>query len=223
LPAADSQVVEFDKEISIMVARYDRMRTRAGWVRIHQEDICQAMGLAPGKKYQSEGGPSTREIVELLRSHSSAADEDVTTFSDALALNWLMAGTDAHAKNYSLLIGPGRTRLAPLYDVASVLPYPRFDLERAKLAMKIGGQYRLRSIGLREWRKLAAELGLDSIATIDRVVRMAHSIPDLTREVANRAKAAGLKHEVIERLSTRLIARARRCLTQLRTTATGLR
>jgi serine/threonine-protein kinase HipA len=218
LPAADSQVIEFGEEISIVVARYDRVRTRAGWIRIHQEGMCQAMGLAPAKKYQSEGGPSAREIVELLRTHSNAAEEDVTTFVDALALSWLMAGTDAHAKNYSLLIGPNRIRLAPLYDAASVLPYPRFDLERAKLAMKIGGQYRLRSIGVREWRKLALELGLDAVAMIDRVVHMVQSIPDLTRDVASRAKAAGLEHEVIERLATRLIGRSRLCLALLRGT-----
>jgi len=42
---------------------------------------------------------------------------------DALAWNWLIAGTDAHAKNYSLLLAGNDVRLAPLYDVASALPY----------------------------------------------------------------------------------------------------
>ena len=42
------------------------------------------------------------------------------------------------AKNYSLLLGSGRVRLAPLYDVASILPYDQCDMLRAKLAMKIG-------------------------------------------------------------------------------------
>jgi hypothetical protein len=38
----------------------------------------------------------------------------------------------------------------PLYDIASVLPYPQFDVARVKLAMKIGDKYRLRDIGRRE-------------------------------------------------------------------------
>ncbi len=72
-----------------------------------------------------------------------------SAFLDSIAYNWLIAGTDAHGKNYALLIGSeGRVRLAPLYDLASVLPYPDIDIERAKLSMKLGGEYRLRNIGL---------------------------------------------------------------------------
>jgi len=72
-------------------------------------------------------------------------------------LNWLIAGTDAHAKNYSVLIAPqGRVRLAPLYDIASVLPYPRFDLHKVKLAMKVGDLSKL--VG-------------DSVAAVDSFAR----------------------------------------------------
>ena len=46
-------------------------------------------------------------------------DEDVVTFLDALILNWLIGERDAHAKNYSILIGGGGLdRPAPLYDIA---------------------------------------------------------------------------------------------------------
>jgi serine/threonine-protein kinase HipA len=54
------------------------------------------------------------DVVELLRTHSSERDEDVWTFISAVGFNWLIAGTDAHAKNYSLLITGGqRVRLRP--------------------------------------------------------------------------------------------------------------
>ncbi|WP_225160046.1 HipA domain-containing protein [Bradyrhizobium sp. BRP56] len=57
-------------------------------------------------------------------------------------------GTDAHAKNYSLLLANGPTvRLAPLYDIASILTYDDVDLQKMKLAMKIGGEYKLGQIG----------------------------------------------------------------------------
>ncbi|MFX5693309.1 HipA domain-containing protein, partial [Acinetobacter baumannii] len=78
----------------------------------------------PTHKYENEGGPGVSAIAGLLRENSRAPAEDVQTFLDAVALNWLIGGTDAHAKNYSILIGAaGRVRLAPLYDVASILPY----------------------------------------------------------------------------------------------------
>jgi len=77
------------------------------------------------------------QALTLLRTYSSTAPQDEETF-DALALNWLIAGTDAHAKDFSILISVGaQVRLAPLYDIASILPYAQLDLSRAKLAMKI--------------------------------------------------------------------------------------
>lgn len=106
-----------------MVERYDRIRQRDRWVRIHQEDLCQALGIHPARKYENEGGPNAAKIVELLRSQSSAPEEDISSFVDSLIFNWLIAGTDAHAKNFSLLLGSqGAVRLAPFYDLASVLP-----------------------------------------------------------------------------------------------------
>jgi serine/threonine-protein kinase HipA len=44
-------------------------------------------------------------LTELLREQSSNPEEDVQSFVDAIAFNWLIAGTDAHAKNYALLLG----------------------------------------------------------------------------------------------------------------------
>jgi serine/threonine-protein kinase HipA len=121
LPAATSQVLRFEKEIAIAVERYDRRRLGNRVMRVHQEDVCQALAILPTRKYQNEGGPGVSTVVELLRTHSSAREEDIRSFVDAVGFNWLIAGTDAHAKNYSLLIAGGpRVRLAPLYDLASV-------------------------------------------------------------------------------------------------------
>jgi serine/threonine-protein kinase HipA len=123
--------------------------------------MCQALGLHPTSKYESDGGPGIATIVELLRDQSSDANKDVEAFVGAIAFNWLIAGTDAHAKNYSLLLGSGGgVRLAPIYDLASIHPYRAPGLRRVKLAMKIGGEYRLSNIGLRHWQRFAIELRL---------------------------------------------------------------
>ncbi|WOH75521.1 HipA domain-containing protein [Bradyrhizobium sp. NDS-1] len=95
-------------------------------------------------KYQIDGGPSPADVIELLRTYSTDRVADVDTFVDALGFNWLIAGTDAHAKNYSLLLAGGpHVRLAPLYDIANILPHDDVDLQKIKLAMKIGGDYKL--------------------------------------------------------------------------------
>ena len=122
---------------------------------------------------------------------------------------------DAHAKNYSILITAGQAvRLAPLYDIASVLPYAQFDVNRVKLAMKIGDRYRLQQVGLREWHKLAADLRLDANAVIARLTRMAREIPDRLVDIGREVHDAGLTHPIIARLMTRLTARARLCAKQ---------
>jgi serine/threonine-protein kinase HipA len=152
----------------------------------------------------------------LLRTHSTARDQDIRTFLDALAFNWLTGGTDAHAKNYSLLIGHGgRVRLAPLYDLASVLPYEAFDQQRVKLAMKLGGKYRLRDIAIRQWTKLASDLRLNVEATVGRVMALAEALPDLAHDMQRQAQAEGLPHPVVARLVRRLSTRAKECARRL--------
>src|SRR3546814_4239685 len=82
------------------------MIQRRTWRRVHQEDMCQALGLHPSQKYQSDGGPSPDKIADLLRVSMPprAASSAVEAFVDALAFNWLVAAPDAHAKNYALLL-----------------------------------------------------------------------------------------------------------------------
>jgi len=216
IPAATSRVARFGDEIAIVVDRYDRVKIGNEIVRVHQEDICQALAIPPTAKYQNEGGPGVIDIVELLRVHSSVRAEDVQTFIDAVGLNWLIAGTDAHAKNYSLLLSSGpRVRLAPLYDVASILPYDDIQIQKVKLSMKIGGEYRLRDIGPRQWRKQAADLRIDEAALIDRLTEMARQLPDAVSDVREATRRDGLDQPVVEKLEARLIDRAQACIRML--------
>jgi serine/threonine-protein kinase HipA len=212
IPSASSSVAHFEGETAIVIERYDRRRTEGGFIRVHQEDTCQALGVPPTRKYENEGGPGAIAIVDLLRTYSGEREEDIASFLDALALNWLIAGTDAHAKNYSLLIGAGgRVRLAPLYDVASILPYDEFDYQKLKLAMRIGRQYRLRDIGGREWRRLAGDLHLDLQKVLRRVMELADRLPDEAAGVRERMLSEGLEHRIIARLSKRVSDHAVRC------------
>jgi serine/threonine-protein kinase HipA len=240
LPAVTSRVEVFDGETAIVIERYDRAYTAdlaaaatadtaarlselaktQPILRLHQEDMCQALALLPTAKYQNEGGPTPEQIVTLLRTHSSRPLDDVNTFVDALAFNWLIAGTDAHAKNYSLLHGSGgRVRLAPLYDIASALAYKELDPQRIKLAMKVGDKYRIRDIGAREWQKLASELRLDPSATISRIEAMATTIPKQIALLCDEAADQGLRHPLVRRLRQAATTRAQRCVTALRSTA----
>jgi serine/threonine-protein kinase HipA len=211
LPAAQSMVTRFKKEIAIVVERYDRQRKANDIIRVHQEDMCQARGIMPTRKYQNEGGPTAYDIVQLLRTYSTDRETDLNTFVDALGFNWLIAGTDAHAKNYSLLLGGRRIRLAPLYDVASILPYDEFEWPKLKLAMNIGGEYKLSAIGLRQWQKFAREIRFDADILASRLGEMAKRLPDEVNAVRAAATQEGLDTPIIGKLAKQLTERAQAC------------
>jgi len=211
LPVARSSVARFEDQTAIVVERYDRVRNGDRIIRVHQEDFCQATGTMPSSKYQNEGGPTARTIVELLDAYSSKAEEDVATFIDALVVAWATVGTDAHAKNYSLLhSGGGKSRLAPLYDVASILPYTDATLRRTKLAMSIGGKYKVNEIGAAEWRKFADEVKVAPEIVQQSLRRVVAAIPDAAATVRRAAERDGLDRSVVRKLAGALEARAKK-------------
>jgi len=212
-PTARSWVMTCGAIPVIVVERYDRIEIDGVYRRVHQEDFCQAAGIRPHLKYQNQGGPSPKVIGELLSVFSSAPEADIRRFADCLAFSWLTASTDGHAKNYSVLIAANaRARLAPLYDLASALPYPRqIQPRKAELAMKIGSHYRIRDIRRRDWEKLARELRLGPAEFIDRIIGMAGRIPEAARVTAESLENDGLKHPVISLISEKLCSHSAEC------------
>jgi serine/threonine-protein kinase HipA len=212
LVVARSSVRWFENEIAIVIERYDRLPTPEGIVRVHQEDTSQALGLLPTSKYESDGGPGVKTIVELVRNFSDRPQDDVSGFLDAVAFNWLIAGTDAHAKNYSLLIGSGSTvRLAPLYDIASILPYPGIVPQKIRLAMKIGSNYRIRDIGLHQWRNLAKDVRVSEEQYVSRLRTLAAELPAHISVIEEQTRTEGLLHPLIPKLAEKLRERAVAC------------
>ncbi len=212
LTVPNSQILTLEGQIAIVVDRYDRIQIDGIWHRVHQEDMCQGLGFPPTKKYQNEGGPSAADIVGLLRDYSRAPAADVQTFVEALAFNWLIAGTDGHSKNYSVLIGAGgNDRLAPLYDLASILPYADKGLHKAKLAMKLGGEYLIREVRLYHWKKMATELRLDTDQLVQRVDSFAEQLPELANKIHQQLEKEGLKHHILTRLKETITERSRLC------------
>jgi serine/threonine-protein kinase HipA len=214
-----TRIARFDGESAIVVERYDRRLLDGRLVRIHQEDVCQALGIRPERKYQNEGGPGPPDVTSLLRAvmPPPAADDAVLRFLDALAWNWLIAGTDAHAKNYSLLLAGGQVRLAPLYDIASALPYGTRE-RRLRLAMKIGGDYRVYPVH-NTWPKAAKGLGIDPELAVDRVFALALRAPDALSEAAGAPEVVKLDSTLPARLVDLVAERCERCIAILHSSA----
>jgi serine/threonine-protein kinase HipA len=207
-----TSVSRFGDETAVVVTRYDRrVAPRGEILRVHQEDLCQALGLPPSRKYQNEGGPGPAQIARLLREAMppSVAEEAVWRFVDALIWNWLIGGTDAHAKNYSLLLAGDQVRLAPLYDIASGLPYGMHE-RKLRFAMKLGGDYRV-FLQRNPWPQAARDLGLDEGELADRVSRLADVAPDAFADSVSAADIVALDRGMPGKLLDLVVDRAARC------------
>ena len=206
LPAAVTALGVFEDRTAVVVTRFDRPRIGGEVHRAHQEDLCQALAVMPDQKYENLGGPSAEAIIGMLRQHAGEhAHDDITRFVDSLALNWLLGGTDAHGKNYSLLIDEDRVRLSPLYDVNSVLPYRRGAERAQELAMRVGGHYELGEITPQDWTSLARKARLDPSDTIERILSLAARLPEtvarIAAEPAVRVVDADFADDLVERVS----------------------
>jgi len=211
LIAARTRIERFGEETAVVVTRYDRIITGRTIRRVHQEDLCQALGIPPTRKYQNEGGPDPAQIVRLLRDamRPTAAEDAVRRFADALAWNWLIAGTDAHAKNYSLLLAGPEARLAPLYDIASALPYGTHE-RKLRLAMKLGGDYHVYPHH-NPWPRTARDLGIDPTTLTDRVREVAELAPQAFADATAAPEVTALERHLPARLLDLIAHRARRC------------
>jgi serine/threonine-protein kinase HipA len=210
LIVARTRIGRFGDQTAVVVDRYDRRREGTYVARIHQEDLCQALGVPPSMKYQNEGGPGPTEVAVLLRGvmPPQVADEAVWRFADALIWNWIIGGTDAHAKNYSLLLAGDQVRLAPLYDMASALPYGVHE-RKLRLAMK-AGDYQL--VPYRNpWPVAARSLGVDSGLLLARVQELCSRVPDAFADAVSSADVTELGRELPSRLLDLIAARATRC------------
>ncbi|HLH96370.1 MAG TPA: type II toxin-antitoxin system HipA family toxin [Xanthobacteraceae bacterium] len=182
----------------LLVERYDRIRGPDNRPRReHQEDFCQALGVAPEYKYQNEGGPSVSDCFALLRKATRPAALYVPQLLDALLFNTLVGNKDAHAKNYSLVYGSGGTKLAPLYDVLCTSIYRELT---PKMAMQIGGHYEFSNIYPRHWERFAQSAELSTPQTRRRLLELTEALPPAARKLRDDFAARNQRRPVIDRI-----------------------
>lgn len=194
----------------ILVQRFDRHTDEHGAVaRVQQEDFCQALGVAPERKYQQEGGPMLRDCIAMLRDWSTIAALDIRDFLDALIFNVIIGNADAHGKNYSILYHEGQRRLSPLYDLVCTLAWP--ELSKTP-AMKIGKSDSLDAITPAHWQKMAEETRVSWPMLRERIAALSQKtltgLQDKgVREAANDTATVGRVAAIIEGRATSLVQR----------------
>jgi len=174
LPIANCEISQFGSQKVLVVERFDRQlhSRKKYWLRLVQEDFCQALAVPHSQKYESDGGPGILQLAKVLR-NSVHRDADLETLLKAQILFWLLAAGDGHAKNFSLRILPeSRYQLTPLYDVLSYWPIigrgpnkiPLQDVRMAMAALGKNKHYRLTEVQRRHFNSTAERSGIGKTA-----------------------------------------------------------
>lgn len=191
LPIAKCEILYFEEVKVLVVERFDRKLSMDGkrLLRLPQEDICQALGISPNLKYQSDGGPGIESIMQLLLgSVNPLGDRD--TFFRSQILFWLLAAIDGHAKNFSLHIETlGKYRLTPLYDIISAYPLiekKQLSLKKIKMAMALKGKnnhYHWHNIQRRHFLSMAEIINYSSKRADELINEMLQKVDTVLQEV----------------------------------------
>lgn len=198
LNVANSQILTFGQTQAFVTERYDRIVGSKGELkRVHQEDFCQALSVPPSKKYQrNDGGPGVGEIVKLLNEVPNSNDRNklAREFFKGLTFNVLARCTDAHAKNYSILLSGQSVELAPLYDLSSAVLY---DLPM-RSAMSINSKYRFDEISAKDLLVEAKRLNVDLDWAEFWIVETTTNLLDAFNEAGSNIRNATSSQGVIE-------------------------
>lgn len=213
LPVNKAEIKTFGNTNTLVIERFDRHWTKdARLLRLPQEDCCQALSVLPTRKYQSEGGPGMVQILDLLKGSDTPA-EDQKTFLQAQLLSWLIGATDAHAKNFSIYLGPGGSfHLTPLYDVLTAQPSldaHQIQRRQMKLAMSVGNKrhYRIGEIQGRHFIQTGEEAGLPKSLVRSAIEEVADNTEDAMKRLESELPAefpenihASVKNAITARL-----------------------
>lgn len=115
LPLNTSAPLEIEGE-TLFITRFDRLRHADGSLRyLGLESLYSAHGVSTyGARLRHE------DNIELLSRISTVATEDILDYLKRDLVNQMLANTDNHGRNTSLIKSSGVVRLSPIYDVTAM-------------------------------------------------------------------------------------------------------
>lgn len=216
LPAVRTEVEVIAGHPVLVVRRFDRLDAGGEIRRVHQEDLHQACGEPDVPIYQNDSGEghSVKRLARLIADHSADRDADLRTFFDAQAFSWVMCNTDGHSKNYSLLLVGRSVRLAPLYDIWSMMPYDPHHYRSYSLALSALPDRRILTAENRQaWVAMAKAVGLAESEAVDRVAAIAEVAPKAIQRAADELPPNLRALPVVQSLISMTALRREQCLT----------
>jgi serine/threonine-protein kinase HipA len=222
IEVAKCWIETFGEHKTLVVERFDRRLAADGkwYLRLPQEDMCQATGTSPGLKYESDGGPGIATIMELLLGSENSA-EDRREFMRTQLVFWMLAAIDGHAKNFSAFLLPaGAFRLTPRYDILSAYPVlghgrGKLSPEKIRMAMAVQGKnrhYRWEEICARHWLETAKRCGFGEMkGVVEDVIARTPAVIERVRKLIPPVFPSDIADSILQGIS----ARAKQISTEL--------
>jgi len=138
LTTAESRVVSIGARDVLLVKRFDREKTEAGYQRARMVSALTLLRTDDSPQLMDKW--SYVVLAEELRRVSAEAKKDATELFRRMCFNALISNTDDHPRNHAVIAKRHDWKLSPAYDLT---PTPHVSIERRDLAMICGDQGRL--------------------------------------------------------------------------------
>lgn len=178
----------FDRDFSSSIREVDGLPVPA---RLHQEDLCQATGTVPERKYEEGGVCYLDRVIDLVGSVSTDPISDMRKLWDMVAFSYLIGNCDAHLKNFALMRDSTwrELHLSPAYDLVCTA---RYDGLSKRLAMSIGGAHTLGDVRLESFERLAKTMRLPRAWALSRLEELAGAIEQAIEQSLAEAESGGV-------------------------------
>ena len=197
-----------DGSLLFATKRYDRVlsnKTKDNLkvpYRLHQEDFCQALGIASGDKYELENEGRLSKIFDLIKAYSARPMDDMAELWRRIVFNVLIGNTDAHLKNYSFVYNEmlSGARLSPAYDLISTYIYNTSP----KMSMYIGRKKDIKDLSRDCFKEAAKDIGFGMKRAMEEFDRIYDLLPQALDRAGDCISKQGIKgtDEMVGRIKT---------------------
>ena len=205
IPTVESSIINTgtfgEDEILLAAKRYDRDMDNSRFsinelpapLRLHQEDMAQALGIPSSRKYERKGDDYLRKMFLLVRNESTDPIGDQLRLLDVLIFDYLIGNTDNHIKNISLLYGPDlrKISLAPAYDILSTLVYKEGT---AEMSVAIAGVMDWHDVSRETFINASSDIGISPQVIGREFDRLNGNFADAVYSAADELETSGLRH-----------------------------
>lgn len=194
LTVPDFALKSIAKQFTLILKRFDRTIEEHRVKKIHQEDLCQALGLSPVRKFERDKGPSCSDLFGLLNRMSIPARERHRMIK-TLMFNYFINNTGAHGKNISFISKqPTLWEMAPFYDLLCTIE------EKTPFAMSMGNKTIQSEVTDHDWQNVCEQIGYTTPIFKSILNEYAHTILEATHQAFNDFKKEGLGVSVADKI-----------------------